>query len=64
MKQGTVKVLDGAKGGFLSCPTGDHIFAHFSAIRSKGLSLQEDQAVTFGVATGPNGHQAKNVRIA
>ena len=66
MEQGTVKWFNDAKGfGFLSRPSGDDVFVHFSAIQSEGFkSLQEGQAVTFDVVRGPKGFQAENVRIA
>ena len=66
MEQGTVKWFNDAKGfGFLSRPSGEDVFVHFSAIQSEGFkSLQEGQAVTFNVVKGPKGLQAENVRIA
>ena len=66
MEQGTVKWFNDAKGfGFLSRPSGEDVFVHFSAIKSDGFkSLQEGQAVTFDVVKGPKGFQAENVRIA
>ncbi|HVU46749.1 MAG TPA: cold-shock protein [Terracidiphilus sp.] len=66
MEQGTVKWFNDAKGfGFLSRPSGEDVFVHFSAIKSDGFkSLQEGQAVTFDVVKGPKGLQAENVRIA
>ncbi len=64
MEQGTVKWFNDAKGfGFLSRPTGEDVFVHFSAITSNGFrSLQEGQQVEFNVVKGPKGWQAENVR--
>jgi len=66
MEQGTVKWFNDAKGfGFLSRTNGQDVFVHFSAIQSEGFrSLQEGQAVTFEVVSGPKGPQAENVRAA
>src|SRR4051812_12893596 len=64
MEQGTVKWFNDAKGfGFISRQSGDDVFVHFSAIQAGGFrSLQEGQAVEFGVTKGPKGFQAENVR--
>ncbi len=66
MEQGIVKWFNEAKGfGFLSRPSGEDVFVHFSAIQSEGFrSLQEGEAVTFNVVKGPKGLQAENVRKA
>ena len=65
MEQGTVKWFNDAKGyGFLSCPTGEDVFVHFSAVQSSGFrSLAEGQAVSFDVVKGPKGMQAENVQV-
>jgi CspA family cold shock protein len=65
MEQGTVKWFNDAKGyGFLSRPTGEDVFVHFSAIQSSGFrSLSEGQAVQFKVVKGPKGFQAENVQV-
>ncbi|MGB9072865.1 MAG: cold-shock protein [Terriglobales bacterium] len=65
MEQGTVKWFNDAKGyGFLSRPTGEDVFVHFSAIQSSGFkSLQEGQAVQFEVVKGPKGLQAESVQL-
>ena len=61
---GTVKRFNDAKGfGFISPEDGSaDVFAHFSAINSKGFrSLQEGQRVSYDVAQGPKGAQASNI---
>ena len=65
MEQGTVKWFNDAKGyGFLSRPTGEDVFVHFSAVQSSGFrSLSEGQAVSFDVVKGPKGLQAENVQV-
>lgn len=67
MATGTVKWFNDSKGfGFITPDEGgEDLFAHFSAIQSKGFrSLQEGQRVTFDVTTGPKGKQASNIRVA
>jgi len=65
MEQGTVKWFNDAKGyGFLSRPSGEDVFVHFSAVQSSGFrSLAEGQAVQFDVVKGPKGLQAENVQV-
>jgi CspA family cold shock protein len=65
MEQGTVKWFNDAKGyGFLSRPTGEDVFVHFSAVQSSGFrSLAEGQAVQFEVVKGPKGLQAESVQV-
>ncbi len=52
--------------GFISPEDGSaDVFAHFSAINSKGFrSLQEGQRVTYDVTQGPKGAQASNITPA
>ena len=67
MATGTVKWFNDAKGfGFITPDDGgEDLFAHFSAIQSKGFrSLQEGQKVTFEVTQGPKGKQASNIQVA
>jgi CspA family cold shock protein len=63
---GTVKWFNDAKGyGFISRPSGDDLFVHFSAVQAGGFcSLQEGQTVQFDVTKGAKGWQAENVRPA
>ena len=65
MEQGTVKWFNDAKGyGFISRQNGEEVFVHFSAIQASGFrSLQEGQAVQFGVTKGLKGWQAENVQV-
>ena len=67
MATGIVKWFNDAKGfGFITPDGGgEDLFAHFSAIQSKGFkTLKEGQRVEFDVATGPKGLQAANIRAA
>jgi len=65
MATGTVKWFNDAKGfGFITPDEGgEDVFAHFSAIQSKGFrSLAENQRVSFDITEGPKGKQASNIR--
>jgi CspA family cold shock protein len=65
MATGTVKWFNDSKGfGFITPDGGgEDLFAHFSAIQSKGFkSLKEGQRVTFDVTDGPKGKQASNIQ--
>ncbi len=60
---GTVKWFNNTKGyGFISQPSGQDVFVHYSAIQEKGYkTLREGEVVEFDVKTGPRGPQAENV---
>lgn len=67
MAAGTVKWFNDSKGfGFITPDGGgEDLFAHFSAIQSKGFrSLAEGQRVTFDITKGPKGNQASNILLA
>lgn len=62
--QGTVVWFNNAKGfGFLKHEGGPDLFVHYSAIQQDGYKkLQEGDAVTFDIETGPSGRlQAASV---
>ena len=65
MPQGTVKWFNAEKGfGFIAPDEGGaDVFAHYTAIESKGYrSLEENQRVEFEIAQGPKGLQAEAIR--
>ena len=67
MATGTVKWFNNSKGfGFITPDDGSaDVFVHFSAIASDGYrTLEEGQAVSYDVETGPKGPQASNVTSA
>jgi cold shock protein len=66
MTQGTVKWFNAEKGyGFISRTDGPDVFVHYSEIDGNGFrSLEENQQLDFGVAAGPKGPQATQVRAA
>ena len=63
MARGTVKWFNDSKGyGFISQPTGDDIFVHFSAIQGEGFrTLAEGEEVEFELKETEKGLQAANV---
>ena len=63
MEHGTVKWFNAEKGyGFITREDGSDVLVHFSAIQGDGYkTLEEGQAVTFGVEDSDRGPQAVNV---
>lgn len=67
MQNGTVKWFNNAKGyGFITPEEGgEDVFVHHSAINAEGYrTLNEGQAVTYEVESGPKGLQATSVNIS
>ena len=62
--KGTVKFFNGDKGfGFITAEDGKEVFVHMSAL-SDGMSLQENDEITFDVEEGDKGPKAVNVKKA
>jgi CspA family cold shock protein len=63
-QQGTVKWFNPGKGyGFISRPSGEDVFVHYSAIEGEGYrNLDEGQSVEFEVEDSPKGPHAVRVR--
>lgn len=67
MATGTVKWFNETKGfGFITPEDGSaDVFVHFSSIQGDGFkTLNEGQAVSYDVESGPKGLQAANVQAA
>ena len=67
MATGSVKWFNESKGfGFITPDGGgEDLFAHFSAIQSRGFkTLAEGQRVSFDITAGPKGKQASSIQIA
>jgi len=61
--KGTVKWFNIKKGfGFINGEDGKDYFAHFSAI-PQGVTLRDDDAVTFDAAETEKGLQAQNISL-
>lgn len=60
--KGTVKFFNETKGfGFIIAEDGKQVFVHKSAL-AEGLTLQENDSVTFDVEQGDKGPKAVNVK--
>ncbi len=61
---GTVKFFNTSKGfGFITAEDGKDYFVHFSAL-PEGVTLRENDAVTFDVEEGDRGPKAVNVQLS
>ncbi len=59
--KGTVKFFNESKGfGFIAADDGKEYFVHKTALK-EGVTLQENDAVTFDVVEGDRGPKADNV---
>jgi len=62
--KGTIKFFNDLKGfGFIAAEDGKEVFVHKSALE-EGVTLQENDAVTFDVEQGDRGPKAVNVKKA
>ena len=63
MARGKVKWFNDSRGyGFISRPTGDDVFVHFSSIQGDGFrTLAEGEEVEFELQETERGQQATNV---
>ena len=60
--KGTVKFFNEEKGfGFISCEDGKEVFVHQSGLE-EGVTLHENDSVTFDVEKGDRGPKAVNVK--
>ena len=60
--KGTVKFFNEMKGfGFIAADDGKEFFVHQSALE-EGVTLRENDAVTFDVEEGDRGPKAVNVK--
>lgn len=67
MTKGTVKWFNAKKGfGFIQPETGNQdIFVHISDVESSGLrGLNDNQNVTFDIATEKGRTSARNIKLA
>jgi len=62
--KGTVKFFNEMKGfGFIAAEDGSEVFVHQSALE-EGVTLHENDEVTFDVEQGDRGPKAVNVKKA
>jgi len=62
--KGTVKFFNRGKGfGFITGEDGKDYFVHMSGVK-EGVSLRDNDAVTFDVEQGDRGLKAVNVALA
>ena len=60
--EGTVKFFNEMKGfGFIATEDGKEVFVHQSAL-DQGVTLRENDSVTFDVEEGDRGPKAVNVK--
>ena len=60
--KGKIKFFNDEKGfGFIIAEDGNQIFVHKSAL-SEGITLKENDAVTFDIEKGDKGPKAVNVK--
>jgi len=60
--KGTIKFFNEAKGfGFITAEDGRQVFVHKSAL-AEGVTLRENDSVTFDVEQGDRGSKAVNVK--
>ena len=61
--KGTIKFFNASKGfGFIAAEDGKEYFVHQSAL-GEGVTLNENDAVTFDVEEGDRGPKAVNVAL-
>ncbi len=60
--KGTVKFFNETKGfGFITAEDGSQVFVHKSAL-AEGVTLRDNDSVTFDVEKGDKGPKAANVK--
>jgi CspA family cold shock protein len=60
--KGTIKFFNEMKGfGFINAEDGQSVFVHKSAL-ADGLTLRENDSVTFDVEQGDKGLKASNIK--
>jgi len=61
--KGTIKFFNESKGfGFIAAEDGQEVFVHKSAL-GEGVTLRENDAVTFDIEEGDKGPKAANVKL-